>query len=199
MQKPIKQRRCLSCRELFTPRRIGLSLTKDCGNPGCALDVAQSKQKKPPKKKPKTVAALKRELWPIFSLHQKLVYSDDGEHCNCYTCDARLKIGTSDCQGGHNFSKAACPNIHWDERCVRPQCNKCNSYYGGMHYEFNERLKQEIGMESWQEMYDNRKQVNKHSRHWYEEKIRYYKAEVNRLKSLRSSGAPIAPKVGGTP
>lgn len=191
--KPLKPRRCKSrtCREEFTPKKSGLTVQKYC-NPACELDDAQNvqiariaKPKEKPKK-PKTVAALKKELWPIFSLHQKLVHSNDGEHCNCYTCDSSIKIGTSDCQGGHNFSKAACPNIYWDERCVRPQCNKCNSYYGGMHYEFNERLKQEIGMESWQEMYDNRKKVNKYSRQWFEEKIEYYKAEVARLKNVKA-------------
>jgi hypothetical protein len=190
MKQP-KERRCKSrtCRASFTPKQSGLSVQKYC-SAACELDDAQSGialKPKPKPKKPKTVAALKKELWPIFSLHQKLVHSDDGEHCNCYTCDARIKIGTSDCQGGHNFSKAACPNIYWDERCVRPQCNKCNSYYGGMHYEFNERLKQEIGLESWQEMYDNRKQVNKYSRQWFEEKIEYYKAEVKRIKELKNA------------
>lgn len=191
MVNPLKERRCKSrtCRALFTPKQTGLSVQKYC-NAACELDDAQmgivAKPKLKPKK-PKTVASLKKELWPIFSLHQKLVHSGDGEHCNCYTCDARIKIGTSDCQGGHNFSKAGCPNIYWDERCVRPQCNKCNSYYGGMHYEFNERLKQEIGLESWQEMYDNRKQVNKYNRQWFEEKIQYYTAEVKRLKELKTA------------
>jgi len=191
MLKPMKQRRCKSrvCRAEFTPKKTGLNIQKYCCA-ACELDDAQMGviiRTKPKLKKPKTVAALKKILWPIFSLHQKLVYSDDGENCNCYTCDSRIKIGTSDCQGGHNFSKAACPNIYWDERCVRPQCNKCNSYYGGMHYEFNERLKQEIGLQSWQEMYDNRKQVNKYNRQWFEEKIQYYTAENKRLREIKNA------------
>ena len=190
MNKPIKVRNCksLTCRQPFTPKRNGLKVSKFCCT-ACELDSAESNAnvvRKVTPKKPKTAAMLKKQLWAIFSLHQKLVHSLDGEHCNCYTCDSLLKIGTSDCQGGHNFSKAACPNIYFDERCVRPQCNRCNSYYGGMHYEFNERLKQEIGMESWQEMYANRKLVVKKNRFWYLEKIAYYTSEVARLKVLKS-------------
>lgn len=189
--KELKPKKCKlrTCRAEFMPKRTGLNVQKYCCA-ACELDDVQIGvivNPKPKPKKPRTVAALKKELWSIFSLHQKLVYSDDGEHCNCYTCDSRLKIGTSDCQGGHNFSKAACPNIYWDERCVRPQCNKCNSYYGGMHYEFNERLKQEIGLESWEEMYANRKQVNKYSRQWFEDKIQYYKDEVARIKKIKAA------------
>lgn len=188
--KPLKMRNCKSkkCRQPFEPIRKGLSITKYCCT-ACELDDAEANAnivRKPRVKKPKTLAGLKKDLWTIFSLHQKIVHSVDGVHCNCYTCDAPLVIGTSDCQGGHNFSKAACPNIYFDERCVRPQCNKCNGYYGGMHYEFNERLKQEIGIESWQEMYANRKLVTKRTKFWYLEKITYYKSQVENLKKVKN-------------
>lgn len=192
MNKTIKQKRCPHCLEMFEPKRNGLAVTKICGSAACVLDAAQNfnakvAKPKPVKKKPKTLGKLKKELWDVFSLHQKLVHSQDGEWCQCYTCDKPLKIGTSDCHGGHCLSKAGNPNLYFDERSTRPQCYKCNVHYGGMHYEFNERLKQEIGLESWQEMYDNRKQVNKYNRQWFEEKIEYYTAEVKRLKELKNA------------
>lgn len=132
-------------------------------------------------KKTKTVAALKKQLWPIFSLHQKIVHSSDGRWCECYTCGMAIEIGTSNCQGGHCLSKSGNPNLYFDERAVRPQCNRCNCYYGGMHYEFNELLKQEIGQQAWQDMYDNRKQLNKRDRVWYLEKIQYYTDQIKIL------------------
>ena len=65
MNKQPKKKRCLVCREPFTPRRIGntMRMTKHCGNSACELDLAQRnvKQAKPKPKKPKTVAALKKE------------------------------------------------------------------------------------------------------------------------------------------
>ncbi|HTG55388.1 MAG TPA: recombination protein NinG [Niabella sp.] len=188
MNRSPKPRKCPQCLSEFTPKRIGLRLTKTCGNPACELDAAQNVQPKLPKiklKKPKKASALKKELWEVFSLHQKLVHSVDGEWCQCYTCDKPIKIGDSGCQGGHCLSKAANGNIYFDERAVRPQCYRCNVNLGGMHYEFNEKLKQEIGIQAWQDMYDNRKAVVKKNADWYIDKIQYYKAEIERLKNVK--------------
>ena len=179
---------------MFTPKRNGLAVTKICGSAACKLDAAQNynakvvrSKPKPKAKKPKTAAALKKELWQIFSLHQKLVHSEDGEWCQCYTCDKPIMIGSSDNHGGHCLSKAGNPNLYFDERAVRPQCLRCNVSHGGMHYEFNEKLKQEIGMEAWQDMYDNRKNLVKKNAVWYLEKIEYYKAENINIKKAKAT------------
>lgn len=188
MIKPLKQKRCASCKELFTPIRRGLKLSKHC-SAACELDYSEANgNAKKVKSKPKQrkVSAIKSELWDIFSLHQKLVHSTDGKWCNCYTCDKPIEIGTIDCQGGHAFSKAANPALWFDERAVRPQCSRCNCAEEGNHYIFNERLKQEIGMHAWQDMYDNRKQIRTGSRQVYLDKIAYYSAEIAKLKAIKS-------------
>ncbi len=191
MNKPLKQKKCAVCKEPFTPKRLGLAVTKVCGNAGCLLDIAQgfkanAKSATAPKKpKPKTVGRLRILLWDEFSLYIKLLYSHDGRWCSCYTCDRPIEIGTINCQGGHAFSKAANGNIYFDERAVRPQCSYCNCGEEGNHYIFNERLKQEIGLAAWNDMYENRKQLFKKPRSWYEEKIQYYKAEIERLKIVK--------------
>lgn len=191
MNKTIKERRCPHCLEMFTPKRNGLAVTKICGNAACKLDAAQNYNAKvaKPKAKPKQrkVSAIKNELWELFSLHQKLVHSEDGEWCNCYTCDKPIQIGTIDCQGGHAFSKAANPALWFDERAVRPQCSRCNCAEEGNHYIFNELLKQEIGLAAWQDMYDGRKQIRTGGRQVYLQKIEYYAAEVVRLRKVKAS------------
>lgn len=188
MNKPVKKKRCTECKEEFTPRRIGLKVTKQCSS-GCELDHAERSGNKPKKAKPKvkTAAKLKQELWPIFSLHQKLIYSEDGEWCQCYTCDKPIRIGTANCQGGHCLPKGAFKNLYFDERAVRPQCYHCNINLGGQHYHFCEKLKLEIGIESFEDMESHGKDIVKRDAQWYLEQIQYYKAEVERLKKLRSS------------
>lgn len=188
--KEIKQKRCLVCRDLFTPKRIGNTMrkTKHCGNSACELDLAQKNIK--PKKaasKVKTAAKLKKELWPIFSLHQKLVHSEDGDWCKCYTCDKPLKIGTINCQGGHCLPKGAFKNLYFDERAVRPQCYYCNINLGGQHYHFCEKLKLEIGLEAFTDMERHGKDVVKRDAQWYREQIAHYCAEVERLKKVKVS------------
>lgn len=192
--KELKPKKCKSrtCRCEFMPKRTGLSVQKYCCT-ACELDDAQNVGIKKPKPKAKTkpkqrkLSAIKSELWDLFSLHQKLVHSEDGEWCKCYTCDKPIQIGTIDCQGGHAFSKAANPALWFDERAVRPQCSRCNCAEEGNHYIFNERLKQEIGLAAWQDMYDNRKQVRTGGREVYLQKIEYYKAEIDRIKVAKAS------------
>ena len=192
----IKQKRCPVCLDMYTPKRYGLSLTRCCENAGCKLDFAQGVIVKPKKvtvkkakpKNKKTVGKLRLDLWDEFSLYIKLLHSVDGEWCACYTCDKPIKIGTIDCQGGHCFSKSANGNLYFDERAVRPQCSYCNCGEEGNHYVFNERLKQEIGMAAWSDMYENRKQLFKKPRQWYIDMIGYYQAEIVRLKELKANG-----------
>lgn len=194
--KEIKPRNCKlrACRAEFMPKFSNLKVQKYCCA-ACELDDAQNfdapkpKAKAKPKPKPKQrkVSAIKSELWDLFSLHQKLVHSEDGEWCNCYTCDKPIQIGTIDCQGGHAFSKAANPALWFDERAVRPQCSRCNCAEEGNHYIFNERLKKEIGIPAWQDMYDGRKQIRTGGRQVYLQKIEYYTAEVERLRKAKAS------------
>lgn len=139
----------------------------------------------PKLKKTKGVAKLKKDLWKLFSLHQKFVYSDDGLYCQCYTCDRPLEIGTTNCQGGHCLSKAAYSILYFDERAVRPQCYYCNINLGGNEYVFNEKLKEEIGEDEWQEMYDGKHEKVKRSVGWYLDKIDYYKQAIKELQQAR--------------
>lgn len=190
MNRQPKPRKCPQCLSEFIPKRIGLRLTKTCGNATCELDAAQNVQLNPPKikiikpkaKKQKTVGKLRLELWDELSLYIKLLYSNDGAWCSCYTCDRPIQIGTINCQGGHAFSKAANGNLYFDERAIRPQCSYCNCGEEGNHYVFNERLKLEIGMPAWQDMYDNRKNLFKQPRQWYIDKINYYREAITDLK-----------------
>lgn len=137
------------------------------------------------KARSKKIKTLKPALWKLFSLHQKLVYSVDGEWCSCYTCDKPIQIGTSECHGGHCWSKGAFSAIHFDERAVRPQCNYCNTFCEGMHDEFNDRLRDEIGMEAWQDLKDNRSKTVKRSWSWYWDQIEYYTKAIDELKGAR--------------
>ena len=189
MKRTPRPRRCPCCLEMFTPVMIGLKLSTNCGDAGCVMDAAQgvkTKAKKPkPKPKVKTAAKLKKELWPIFSLHQKLVHSEDGRWCQCYTCGKPLEIGTTNCQGGHCLSKAVYKNLFFDERAVRPQCYYCNINLGGMHYDFCEALKLEIGVDSFDEMKRQGRDVVKRDAKWYLDSIEYYTEQNKNLKAIK--------------
>jgi len=184
-----KEKNCASrkCRQPFTPQKRGLRITKHCCA-ACELDDAEAKGLKPKKVKPKkqkTAAQLKKILWPIFSLHQKLVHSVDGKWCNCYTCDAPIEIGSVNNQGGHCLSKAVYKNLYFDERSVRPQCLRCNLHLGGMHYDRCEKLKQEIGVDEFNHMRQHGKDVVKRDSQWYLEQIAYYTRQCEIIREAK--------------
>ena len=126
-------------------------------------------------KKPKTLTKLKAELWKLFSLYIKLKYSKDLEWCNCYTCDNPVKIGTSNCQGGHYYTKKGYPALYFNENNVRVQCYHCNINLSGNTVIFGERLEEEIGKEQMEHLKLIRHNSIKLMRSDYEELKEYYK------------------------
>lgn len=103
-------------------------------------------------KKEKTLTRLKSELWKWFSLYIKLKYSYDMEYCHCYTCGQRIKLGSSNCQAGHYYTKKGYPALYFDENNVRPQCYHCNINLSGNTVIFGENLENEIGIEEMEKL-----------------------------------------------
>lgn len=133
-------------------------------------------------KKQKTVSKLKKDLWKVFALYIKLKYSEDGVHVKCYTSGASLKIGTSNCQAGHCLTKKGYPGLYFDENNVRPQSYHENINLSGNTAVFIENLKNEIGVEVYEEMYSRRHEPTKLTRSDYIDKITYYREKVNELQ-----------------
>jgi len=103
-------------------------------------------------KKQKTLSKLKKDLWKVFALYIKLKYSIDNEYTKCFTCDAPLKIGTSNCQAGHYYTKKGYPALYFNENNVRPQCYHCNINLSGNTVIFGERLENEIGTDQMEHL-----------------------------------------------
>lgn len=133
------------------------------------------------RKKEKGIAQLKKDLWKLFALYVKKKASEDGEYVNCYTCNAVMKIGTSNCHAGHWLSKKGSSRHYFNEDNVRPQCYRCNINLGGNAPVFERRLKEEIGEEAVEAMYETRLVSIKRSRDWYLEKIEEYKQKLAAL------------------
>jgi hypothetical protein len=139
--------------------------------------------KKRKTKKTKSLGALKKDLWELFSLYIKLTHSADGIWNRCFTCDKPIQIGTSDNHGGHWLSKGAYPAHYFNENNVRPQCLRCNCHYGGMAPVFERHLKDEIGPDAVEEMYATRHESVKRTRQWYIEQIAYYSEQIKEAKA----------------
>jgi hypothetical protein len=133
------------------------------------------------KKKTKSLSKLKKEFWDIFSLYIKKKYEVEDGWCRCYTCQKPLKIGTSDCQGGHYYTKKGYPSLYFDENNVRPQCFHCNISLSGNAVIFGENLLNEIGFDALEVMKSKRHNLVKLTKVDYIELIEKYKQKLSDL------------------
>lgn len=117
-------------------------------------------------KKEKTQAQLKKELDKIFSLYIRKIFPPI-----CYTCGKQG--GVLHC--GHFVSRQYLAT-RWREDNCRPQCAGCNLFGNGKPLDFEENLKRDLGNDLVEEMKKSRHQTLKLDKHWYVEKINYYKS-----------------------
>ena len=117
------------------------------------------------KKAPKTQAKLKKDLDAIFSKYVRAKYRKE-----CYTC---YKKGVT-LQCGHFISRQYLMT-RWDENNCRPQCVGCNIYGNGKPLDFEERLKDDLGIDFVETMKHSRHYSLKVGRVWYREQIEFYK------------------------
>jgi len=135
-------------------------------------------------KKPKSLTKLKAELWKVFSTYIKFKYSKDGTWCNCFTCGNPIQIGTSNCQGGHYYTKKGYPALYFNENNVRPQCYHCNINLSGNTVIFGENLRAELGNEAVDHLDSIRHQSVKITWYEYEQLIIDYKTNLMNLKPV---------------
>ena len=153
------------------------------GLTGCHYRSHQVPKRKTVKKiKRKTVSQLKDQLWPLFSKWIKLTYSDDGRWCKCFTCDAPIEIGATNCQGGHFIPKGGYEAHRFSIDNVRPQCFRCNHNLEGNTEAFRRRLIDEIGAARVEALWATRKEVKQLRQDWYTKMITFYTEDIKRLE-----------------
>ena len=77
-----------------------------------------------------------KKLDKEFSKYIRVVHSKD-ENCECFTCGTVDHWKNVDC--GHYMSRKHM-FTRWDPENAKPQCKKCNQFYGGVPKKFKERL-----------------------------------------------------------
>lgn len=125
--------------------------------------------------KKKTLSKYKKDLWDVFALYIKQKHQISDGYCQCYTCGSFIKIGTSNCQAGHYYSKKGYPALYFDENNVRPQCFHCNISLAGNTQKFQEKLINEIGIEGVEYLDKHRHDEIKRTKSDYIELINHYK------------------------
>ena len=135
-------------------------------------------KKGPRRLEDKTIPQLHNTLWPIFADYIKAVHP-----LRCYTCDKQLEEGSRDTQAGHWLSRTYAPVKYCEDNC-RPQCSRCNEFYGGRPVEFERRLRLEISDEAVEAIKRKATEKWKWNRQALIDQIIYYR---NALKDLEAA------------
>lgn len=128
----------------------------------------------------KSISKLKKELDKWFSLFIRLRDATDEGLCQCITC-GKVAYYKKGIQNGH-FQSRRFMATRYDEQNCFSQCISCNMFRGGEQYKFALALDAKYGEGAAEELEFLSRLSVKFTRVDYEDKIRYYKSSVEKLK-----------------
>lgn len=205
MNRTPRSRPCPVCREEFTPKRIGLKITKCCLNPGCVLDYAKGVRAKDYDRQTKKMKKdfRKKDLsWQhaqckiVFNKLRRLQelkwFADRGLEPICISCGKPK--GGDIWANGHFKTVGSQGNLRYDPKNCYLQHNKsCNSSLSGDIYGtktthgYIQGLKNRFGEEEAQKIIDyceTNTQVVKWTCEQLEAMRKEWNKEIRLLKKL---------------
>ena len=148
MSKPLKQKKCKSCRELFTPFN---SMAKACSVP-CAIALGKTEKEKEfnrvtreKKQAIKSRGAWLKEAQAAFNRWVRL--RDSGNPC--ISC---LRHHDGQYHAGHYKTVGGNPELRFDERNCHKQCSACNNHLSGNIVNYRINLIAKMGIEIVREL-----------------------------------------------
>jgi hypothetical protein len=172
------------CKKLFIPVR---PLQFVCSFP-CAValskylsDTKEKKEWQQEKKrlieKTKTHSDWLQDLQKVFNTFIRLRDAD----LPCISCDTNMKGRKGD--ASHFYSVGSYPSLRFDENNVHLGCVQCNQHLHGNIQEYKIRLPLRIGQSEYNQLESKRHSISKLAIFEIKEKIEYYKAKINELKT----------------
>ncbi len=133
--------------------------------------------------KRKTVASLKKKLWPIFSqyirLRDCLETTGSPEYGECITCEGG-PFAFKDIQAGHFIPGRHNSNL-FSERGTHGQCRACNILYYGRPLEYRRQIVKMYGEGADEELESEARQIKKFTVSELEEMIIHYQDKIEKL------------------
>lgn len=94
-------------------------------------------------------SGLIKKVDAAFSHFVRKNHADENGNVKCYTCQKVMHWKEAD--AGH-WIKRGHASVRWDERNVKPQCQRCNHFLDGAQDAFAVALLQEYGPETLEEL-----------------------------------------------
>lgn len=118
-----------------------------------------------------TLSSAKKKAWKEFSIYIRTrdwvengqQYLGDVRACPCYTCGKVYPIeGKGTAQAGH-FIPGRNNQVLFDERTVKAQCYNCNVNLKGNWPRYYEKMVDELGIETVNDIIRDSKQTRKYT------------------------------------
>lgn len=152
MIKKVYQRKCVSCKDKFTPQNN----TQVVCSVFCSIQFMKSKKANDWKKEKKVLKEKLMTKSDYLNICQKVfntyIRTRDKEK-NCVSCNKKL-VGKYD--AGHFFSVGAYPNLRFNENNVFGQCVHCNRDKHGNVKEYDLRLQNILSIEDYNQLLNDR-------------------------------------------
>lgn len=186
MNRVPKPRKCPVCRDEFTPKRIGLKLTKVCLNAACVLDYAQGLRAKDFDKQT-------REMKSDFRKKDKSFQRDKAQKSvnefirlrdaklPCVSCDKPSDWG-GQWHAGHYKTTAARPDLRFNEDNISKQCAQCNTFLSGNLAVYRITLVARIGLDRVLALEVDTDKPKKYTAEDYAAITKIYQAKIKDLK-----------------
>lgn len=178
MIKKVYQRKCVQCKEKFTPQNN----TQICCSPKCAIDYMKSKKANDWKKEKKVLKEKLMTKSNYLNICQKVFNTyirtrDKGKPC--VSCDKFLK--DNDVNASHFYSVGSSPNLRFNEDNVHNSCIRCNKDLHGNLIEYALRLPNRIGLERFNKLQEARNKPALYSIDEVKELIAIYRVKTKEL------------------
>lgn len=152
MIKKVYQRKCVQCKEKFTPQNN----TQVVCSVFCSIQFMKSKKANDWKKEKKVLKEKLMTKSDYLNICQKVfntyIRTRDKDK-NCISCNKKL-VGKYD--AGHFFSVGAYPNLRFNENNVFGQCVHCNRDKHGNVKEYDLRLQNILSIEDYTQLLNDR-------------------------------------------
>lgn len=152
MIKKVYQRKCVSCKDKFTPQNN----TQVVCSVFCSIQFMKSKKANDWKKEKKVLKEKLMTKSDYLNICQKVfntyIRTRDKDK-NCISCNKKL-VGKYD--AGHFFSVGAYPNLRFNENNVFGQCVHCNRDKHGNVKEYDLRLQNILSIEDYNQLLNDR-------------------------------------------
>lgn len=130
-----------------------------------------------------TIKTFKHSVWKSFAKYIKMRDADKLGRCVCCTCGIYKPWNDPEVNAGH-FIGGRTNSVLFDETIVHPQCSRCNCFYGGRPWDYEQFMIKRYGYnyETLEEIKCRRNIIKKYTMEELKDLKKHFDGEFERIR-----------------